>query len=421
MRHHPQYPFKDQRKRAYFNAAGADKPLRSPVPASTLERARAYRKSRMVEQVVQSDCAAILLSDPINIRYALDVSNMQVWALHNAFHYALVFADGHAIDFQSLRAPQQHQGLATVDEMRPSKAWMYMYSGRDLDRAVGLWAADIADCLRARGLANGRLAVDKLDPPGVDALRRQHIEIVEGQALAETARSIKNADELELMRWSIRVCEAGIARVYEHSTAGKTEQEIWAELHYENIRSGGEWLETRLLTAGRRTNPWYQECSDHVVLAGEMLAFDTDMIGPYGYCADLSRSWTIDHTAMSDAQRRIYAAAIEQIGHNVALIAAGMEYREYVEKAWVIPEKYLANRYVCALHGVGMSDEYPVVPNRPDITSLVEGRFVEGMAFCVESLIGEEGAGECVKLETQVVVTAAGAQRLDSFPWEEIQ
>jgi hypothetical protein len=68
-----------------------------------------------------------------------------------------------------------------------------------------------------------------------------------------------------------------------------------------------------------------------------------------------------------------------------------------------------------------MSDEYPVVPNRPDITSLVEGRFVEGMAFCVESLIGEEGAGECVKLETQVVVTAAGAQRLDSFPWEEIQ
>jgi Xaa-Pro aminopeptidase len=235
------------------------------------------------------------------------------------------------------------------------------------------------------------------------------------------ARSIKNADELELMRWSVRVCEAGMARVYEHSTSGKTEQEIWAELHYENIRSGGEWLETRLLAAGRRTNPWYQECSDHVVETGEMLALDTDMIGPYGYCADLSRSWTIDHTAMNDGQRRIYSAAVEQIGHNVALIEAGMEYREYVEKAWVIPEKYLANRYVCALHGVGMSDEYPVIPNRPDLERLIGGSFVEGMVFCVESLIGEENAGECVKLETQVVVTARGAQRLDSLPWEEIE
>ena len=88
--------------------------------------------------------------------------------------------------------------------------------------------------------------------------------------------------------------------------------------------------------------------------------------------------------------------------------------------AWIIPEKYLANRYVCALHGVGMSDEYPVIPNGPDIARLVDGRFAEGMVFCVESLIGEENAGECVKLETQVVVTARGAQRLDSLPWEEI-
>jgi hypothetical protein len=86
MRYQPAQAFKDHRKRAYLNPAGADRPLRSPVPVSTLERARDYRKSRIVEQVVRNDCAAILLSDPINIRYALDVSNMQVWALHNAFH-----------------------------------------------------------------------------------------------------------------------------------------------------------------------------------------------------------------------------------------------------------------------------------------------------------------------------------------------
>ena len=41
------------------------------------------------------------------------------------------------------------------------------------------------------------------------------------------------------------------------------------------------------------------------------------------------------------------------------------------------------------------------------------------MTICVESLIGEAGS-ECIKLETQALVTPAGAQRLDSFPWEEV-
>ncbi len=40
------------------------------------------------------------------------------------------------------------------------------------------------------------------------------------------------------------------------------------------------------------------------------------------------------------------------------------------------------------------------------------------MVVCVESLIGEQGS-ESVKLETQVLVTATGTERLDSFPWEE--
>src|SRR6185295_14746760 len=149
-------------------------------------------------------------------------------------------------------------------------------------------------------------------------------------------------DEIELMRWTVRVCEAGMARVYEHSVSGKTEQEIWAELHYENIRSGGEWIETRLLAVGKRTNPWFQECSDHVGEEGDIVAFDTDMIGPYGYCADLSRSWTLGHTRMTNQQKTLYSAAVEQVEHNVALIKPGMTFREFNEKQWRIPEKYQA-------------------------------------------------------------------------------
>ena len=149
-----------------------------------------------------------------------------------------------------------------------------------------------------------------------------------------------------------------------------------------------------------------------------MLAFDTDMIGPYGYCADLSRSWTIGHTRMTGEQSTLYSNALAQIEHNTALIRPGMDFREYMEKTWPIPERYLANRYSYALHGVGMADEYPGVPYTRDAADLMPGRFEPGMVFCVECLIGERGGRESVKLETLVLVTGTGFERLDTFPWE---
>lgn len=414
--------FSDPRKREYLNAEGADKPLKSPIPQETVRKARAWRKSRIVEKVREHDCAAILLYDPVNIRYALDVSNMQVWMMHNASHYAMIGADGHGIAFEYPRSEHVAQGIETVDEIRPARTWFYFSSGNHLASRVEVWADEIAELVRARGGSrNMRLAVDKMEPLGVDALRKRGITLVEGQELTEHARKIKSPEEMALMRWTIRVCEAGMARMYELSEPGRTENEIWAELHHENIRSGGEWIETRLLAAGQRTNPWFQECSDKVVAAGEMLSFDTDMVGPYGYCADLSRAWTVGHTRMSNGQRTLYAAALDQIAHNLAIVKPGMAFAEFNEKSWRIPEKFQPCRYSVALHGVGMVDEWPSLPTHVDFAQRpLAGHFEPGMVVCVESLIGEKDGPECIKLETQVQITEGGTERLDSFPWEEV-
>src|SRR5258706_5823627 len=138
-------------------------------------------------------------------------------------------------------------------------------------------------------------------------------------------------------------------------------------------------METRLLASGPRTNPWFQECSDRIVQEGDLIAVDTDMIGPYGYCADLSRSWTCGHVRMSERQRELYAAAVEQIEHNVAVLRAGLTFAEFNEASWCIPERYLVRRYPVALHGVGLADEYPSVPLHCDFSRAYEGRFEENM------------------------------------------
>jgi Xaa-Pro dipeptidase len=74
----------NERKRSYLNQEGADRPLKSPIPHETLVRARKYRLDRIRQQLLKKDCAAIFLYDPINIPYAIDATNMQVWTSHNA-------------------------------------------------------------------------------------------------------------------------------------------------------------------------------------------------------------------------------------------------------------------------------------------------------------------------------------------------
>jgi Xaa-Pro aminopeptidase len=122
---------------------------------------------------------------------------------------------------------------------------------------------------------------------------------------------------------------------------------------------------------------------------------------------------------MTAKQSELYSAAVEQINHNLEIIQPGMSFREFNAKSWQIPQKYQPYRYSLAAHGVGMADEWPVIPLHPDFETAAEGHFEENMVLCVESLIGEKGS-ESVKLEVQVVVRDRGIERLDSFPFEEI-
>ena len=413
--------FSDDRKPAYLNFEAASRAIKSPISDDTLGKVRAYRHGRIKQKLVEHDCAAILLYDPLNIRYATDCSDMQIWTMHNAARYALVCNSGPTICFEYSNAQHLAEGLPQVDEVRPAITWFYFSAGSRVEEMAAKWADEIADLVRQHGGGNMRLAVDKMEPLGVDLLRARGIEIVEGQALTETARMIKSPDEIEIMDWTIKVCEAGMWRMRENSVAGKTENEIWAELHYENIRHGGEWIETRLLAIGERTNPWFAECSDHVGKDGDLLSFDTDLVGPYGYCSDISRSWTIGHTPPTNEQKHIYGFALEQIHHNWNIIQPGMSMAEFTEKSMRIPEEFHDNRYGCDFHGVGLCDEYPARPTHVDVE---KGKGYDciiepGMVLCVESCTGLNDGRECVKLEIQVLVTEDGTRQLDTFPFED--
>jgi len=208
--------------------------------------------------------------------------------------------------------------------------------------------------------------------------------------------------------------------MHEQARSGMRENELWALLVHANAEHGGEWMDTRLLTSGGRTNPWYQECGEKLIRVGDLVAYDTDLVGPLGYCADISRTFHVGPGKPSAEQKRLYQHAYEQIHTNIDLIKPGTSYREFMEKSWPIPDEFLDNRYGCMVHGVGLVDEYPDIPHALDWDDYgYDGVFEENMTLCMEeSYIGSQGGSEGVKLEEQILLTSDGVQILSTFPYE---
>jgi Xaa-Pro dipeptidase len=381
---------------------------------------RAYRLARLQAELTRRDCVALLL-DPINIRYATGSRNMSVWTSHTPARYALVPAAGQAILWDFHNCEHLSAGLETIAEVRPARGFYFFGAGNRVSEKATAWADEIADAVARHGGGNRRVAIDRLDPPGVHALEAHGIHILDGQEPCEIARSVKSEIEIACMVQAIAVCEAGMARMHEGLRPGLSENELWALLHETNIRLGGEWIETRLLASGERTNPWFQECGDRLIRAGDLVGFDTDLIGPFGYCADISRTYFCGPGRPSGEQRRLYGLALEQIHHNIdALMKPGLSFREASERAWRIPDAFVKNRYSCVAHGVGLCDEWPRITHLVDRErSAYDGELAPGMTMCVESYIGEEGGREGVKLEQQVLITEQGAKLLSTFPFEE--
>ena len=401
------------------NTARQHGAMEHTIPPCDLDEVRRYRLGRVREALAARDLAGIILYDPVNIRYATDASNMQVWCAHNEARYLYVPTEGPVTLFEFGGGSDLiNAGLPTIDEVRGATYVLYFIAGgRQADNARA-WSAELDSVIRERGGGNPRIAIDRVGPVGMIEMQRLGYEIHDGFEVMENARKIKSDGEIILMRHAIAVCEQAIVGMREALRPGITENALWAELHRGNIAGGGEWIECRLLASGPRTNPWFRESSMRVIERGDIVAFDTDLVGPYGYCADISRTWVCD-ARPSDEQRRIYAEAYTHILHDKALLKPGVTFRELTERSRPLGDEFVDGRYSVAMHGVGLCDEYPAIPYPQDYEPGDDGVLQEGMVMCVEALAAPAGGREAVKLEEQVLITADGYEQLSSYPLEE--
>ena len=381
------------------------------------DKLRSYRLDRVKKELEKNNLEACILFDPVNVRYALDTLNMSVYNMHNLTRYCFIPVNGPTILYEYFNCEKLSEGLNLINEIRPAITWDYFSNGDQAGVQLEKWINEIKD-LSNSYFKSKKIAIDVLNGPAVIGLNKVGIEVVDAKLTLEQARVIKSPEEIKCMRSAIDVAEIGINKMREALKPGMTENELWSILHQTNIENYGEWIECRILSSGERTNPWMQECSNKVIQDGEIVSFDTDMVGPYGYCADISRAFVVGNK-FNEEQKKLYSMAVEQIDHNSRLIKDGLSFKEFTEKSWVLPEDYYPNRYSVMVHGIGLCDEWPAI-RYPTDGGERSGTFQKNMTITVESYIGKVGGKEGVKLEQQYLIGENGLELMSHHPLENV-
>jgi Xaa-Pro aminopeptidase len=393
----------------------------SSRPQSSFEvdhaRLRRDRLAKMQREMAARDLAAVLLVNPVNVRYATGVAVMDFWTSINLARYALVPVHGDPQLFEYSKSLFVAQ--AVWPGARPAKAWQFRFSQHEADKRSAAWAAELKDLLQGWGLAGGKVGFDQLDWYGVRALEAAGLTLADADEVVVACKLIKTPDEIELLRQSCHVGEESLRAMEQAIRPGVSENELLGVFTHKMLALGGEHCSTRLLVAGQKTNPWFNESGENQVRPGDVVGIDTDMGGIEGYLCDISRTFLCGDRADAE-QREAYRVAYDFIQATIDLCRPGISYEELIRKAPAVPEAYHAQSYSCMIHGSGYDDEPPFLPYAWVKGAVVpRGEIRPNMSLSIEFYAGKVGGRSGVKLEEQILVTERGPELLAHYPWDE--
>lgn len=396
-----------------------------------MARMRADRHRRATEAIVGAGYdAVLLLSDP-NIRYVTAVATTSVSGA-GGFHYSLLSGGGRVTHWDSAdHAIHERLTCPWLDDVRYAAPGIGIVPaalgpGPAAELLCRQMAEEIATALSDHGVLSGRIGLD-VGQPALMALLERHgyaVDALAGAALAQ-ARAIKTPDEVECLRLSAAVCEAGFQAMREAIRPGARESEVFARGVARIIELGGEHGGGNI-SSGPNTWPKSQaDTTDRIVRPGDVVYSDLYNIGFHGYRSCYYRTFSCGEPrketreAHSRAVENLYAVleAIEP-GASTAQAAARFpdakgEYWEYygASEAWQMTTNHWG-------HGIGLSlYEIPLTwrgaaPEHPTI-------YEAGMTMAVETQ-DRDGHGQGVRVEEMVVVREGGVELLTRWPIDEI-
>jgi Xaa-Pro aminopeptidase len=385
------------------------------------ERLRNYRFERVRTALEASDLGALLVFDFNNIRYVTS-THIGEWARDKMTRFALLTRGGepHLWDFGS--AAKHHRLYCPWLPPENVRGGMIGLRGAVAPEA-GLFtraAKEIAEILKAEGVAGMPIGVDIVEPPMLAALEACGITVQDGQQTMLDAREVKSQDEITLLNMACAMVDGAYQLIAERLKPGIRESQLVAEVTKALFDMGSEHVDNINAVSGERCSPHPHVFSDRLIRPGDQAFFD--IIQTFvGYKTCYYRTFTVG--TATDAQRDAYRRAREWIDKSIELMKPGVT-TDKVASVWPKAQEFGFDSEMECFglqfgHGVGLFlHERPIISRLNSLDHPIELK--EGMVIALETYCPAKDGYSAARIEEEVVVTADGPQVITRFPSKEL-
>ncbi len=386
------------------------------------ERLRAYRLSRVREQMEKEGLGALLLFETSNIRYVTS-TNIGYWGFNKTERYALVTASSgpYIWDFGSAAKAHRLQ-LPTIYDETNSKAGNLGLQGA-IPPNSGLpeqAVAEIKGVLSEQGLDEEPIGVDVAETSFMLELQGASLAVADGQQAMMKAREIKNVDEIVLLTQACAMVDGVYHAIFEYLKPGVRESDVVALAHARLFEMGSEFVEAVNSIAGERCSPHPHVFSDRLIRPGDQAYFDIIHVFN-GYRTCYYRTLGVGRA--TQAQRDAFKQTREWMDAAIELVRPGVSTDE-IANVWPEAQEFGFEDEMDAFglqfgHGVGVGlHERPIISRLNSFKDPVEIQV--GMVFALETYAPAADGRSAARIEEEIVVTPDGPEIITLFPCEDL-
>jgi Xaa-Pro aminopeptidase len=236
-------------------------------------------------------------------------------------------------------------------------------------------------------------------------------------------RLVKSQEELAWLRQGAAHTDAAMAALVETAKPGASEHELVAAIEAAYTAAGGEhgihFLSTTPMDAPQAYVPAQTQSARQVQMGDVIISELSAGVG--GYAGQIHRPLAVGRQPTAH-YRHIYQVAVEAYDRIVAVLRPGAPVGQVLDAADYIEAKGLT---VCddLLHGYGMGYLAPVLRTHQTAHSQQppeDFTFQENMAVVVQPNVYDPASGAGLQVGNLLVITATGAESLQTYPLDFI-
>lgn len=140
------------------------------------------RLARLRAEMAGRDLDAVVLLDPVNLRFATGTRNMQVFTARNPARYALVPIEGPVTVFEFAGAEHLAAAGAVVDRVRQATTVSYVAAGGRRDDKARAWARELAAAIREAVPGARRVGIEPVQHLAAEALAAEGFALLDARS-----------------------------------------------------------------------------------------------------------------------------------------------------------------------------------------------------------------------------------------------